>query len=218
MDKQLQILLIDDHPMFLDGMDIILKQQNIDVLTAANVQDALGKVDKNAKIDLIFVDLNLPGLDGYAFITALRERQVFTPVVILSASENHHDIVRALQSGAMGYLPKSIEADRIIEAIDAVLAGEVYVAPELDYEIPESGVAKKTRRTRKSYYGKISPRQLDILNLVSEGYSNKEIALAINVAEVTIKYHLNAVFGVLKVKNRTACVKRAQELGLLEEY
>lgn len=217
MNKKLQVLLVDDHPMFLDGMDLILSQQDAEVITAANVQQALAEVDKKTKFDLIFVDLNLPGLDGYALITALRERQVFTPVIIVSASEDHHDVSRALRYGALGYLPKSIGSGQIDEAIKAVLAGEVYVAPELSFTASrERPTTVKPRKSRKGP-GNISTRQLEILKLVAEGYSNKEIALALNIVEVTVKYHLNAVFGVLKVKNRTACVKQAQERGLISK-
>jgi DNA-binding NarL/FixJ family response regulator len=213
MNANLKILLVDDHQMFLDGLDLVLTQQNIDVVTAENTPEALSIIDGNGYFDLIFVDLQMPGLDGYALIRALRERQVFSPVIVISASEGADEISRALELGALGYLPKSTHADQIGEAIRQVLAGNVFVAPELSFDIEAD--KKSINKNRRPIHEKVSARQLDILRLTAEGYSNKEIALAVNVAEVTVKYHLNAVFKTLQVSNRTACVKRARELGII---
>ena len=199
--------------MFLDGLDLVLKQQNIEVFTAENATSALAEVDKEKGFNIIFVDLQMPGLDGYALITALRERQVFTPVIVMSASEDADSISRALELGALGYLPKSIHSDQLAEAIEEVLAGNVYVAPELSFD--QTIDRRSARKRKKSVYKKFTDRQLDILNLTAEGYSNKEIALAVNIAEVTVKYHLQSIFKSLQVSNRTACVKRAKELGIL---
>lgn len=213
MNANLKILLVDDHQMFLDGLDLVLTQQNIDVLTAENTPKALSIVDSNGYFDLIFVDLQMPGLDGYALICALRERQIFSPVIVISASEGADEVSRALELGALGYLPKSTHADQIGEAIEQVLAGKIFVAPELSFDVEAN--KKLFGKKRKSIHEKVSARQLDILRLTAEGYSNKEIALTVNVAEVTVKYHLNAIFKTLMVSNRTACVKRARELGII---
>lgn len=213
MNSKIKILLVDDHPMFLDGLDLVLTQQNIEVVTAENATQALAEVDKEKKFSVIFVDLQMPGLDGYALITALRERQIFTPVIVMSASEETDSISRALELGALGYLPKSIQSDKIADAIQRVLMGEVYVAPELDFT--DAADKRSIKNRKKTVSKKMSARQLDILGLTAEGYSNKEIALAVNVAEVTVKYHLHAIFKALQVSNRTACVKRAKELGII---
>ncbi len=199
--------------MFLDGLDLVLKQQNISVVTAENATSALAEVDKQEHFDIIFVDLQMPGLDGYALITALRERQVFTPVIVISASEDADSVSRALELGALGYLPKSMHSDQLSKAIEEVLAGNVYIAPELSFD--QTIDRRSARKRKKSRFKNFTDRQLDILNLTAEGYSNKEIALAVNIAEVTVKYHLQAIFKSLQVSNRTACVKRAKELGIL---
>lgn len=213
MDPKLKILLVDDHPMFLDGLDLVLSQQDIEVVTAENTPQALEEIDKKQRFDLIFIDLKMPGLNGYALIRALRERQVYSPVIVISASEGAEDISMALELGALGYLPKSVHSDEIAVAIKSVLAGEIYVSTELSYS--ESAHKKFVKSSKKLILGKVSARQLDILTLTAEGYSNKEIALAFNIAEVTVKYHLHSIFQNLQVNNRTACVKRARELGII---
>ena len=208
-----RILLVDDHPMFLDGMDLILTQQNNEVMTANNAASALQAIEKNHAFDIIFVDLQMPGLDGFAMIQALRERNIFTPVIIMSASDIAENVTRALSLGALGYMSKSVQSDQISHAINTVLNGNVYVSPELSYNVSEAKHSSKNPKLNLAH--KLSMRQQGILALVSEGYSNKEIALAVDIAEVTVKYHLHAVFQALQVNNRTSCVKKARELGII---
>ena len=221
MSKQKRILLVDDHPMFLDGLLLILEQQDMSVVAVGNANEALEALEAVAAdkhFDLILMDIKMPGLDGYALMKALKERQIFTPVIIISASEESYDIARALENGASGYLPKTVQAIKISEAIDKVIDGEVYIAPELSYDPSKIKKSARANRPDRQVSEKISARQIDILTLTAEGYSNSDIALAQNIAEVTVKYHLNAIFNILKVKNRTACVKRAQELGIIAKH
>ena len=213
MVSNLKALLVDDHPLFLDGLTLMLRQQNIDVVTTENTLSALTVVDREKHFDIILLDLIMPGLDGYALITALHERQIYTPIIVVSASENTDSISRALKLGALGYLPKSIRTDQIEKAIESVLAGKIYIAPELNFN-----ATQETRSGRKRAFcvnNELPKRQLDVLALTAEGYSNSEIALAMNVAEVTVKYHLQVIFRRLNVSNRTACVKQAKELGII---
>lgn len=208
-----RILLVDDHPMFLDGLDLVLTQKKYEVMTANNAALALQTIEKSKAFDIIFVDLQMPGLDGFAMIQALRERNIFTPVIIMSASDIAEDITRALSLGALGYMSKSVHSDQISHAIKTVINGGVYISPELSYNVSDFKYSPKNAQRNLPH--KLSTRQQGILALVSEGYSNKEIALAVDIAEVTVKYHLHAVFQALQVNNRTSCVKKARELGMI---
>ncbi len=213
MNNPLRILLIDDHRMFLDGMRLILSQLTDEIESVGSAREALDKLAENKQFDIILTDLKMPGLDGHSFIQALHARQLFIPTIVISASDEPGEISRALEQGAQGYLPKSAHSARIIEAIHKVLAGEIYIAPELPYEL---GVVSAPSGEVASHDAmQLTGRQREVLSLVAEGYANKDIALALNISEATIKSHLNSIFHSLQVRNRTACVKRAAELGLI---
>jgi len=213
MTKPLRILLIDDHRMFLDGMRLILSQLSEQIESMGSAREALDKLAGGARFDIILTDLKMPGLDGLSFLQALHARRLFIPTIVISGSDEPATISSALEQGAQGYLPKSAHSARIIEAIHKVLAGEIYVAPELPYEISE--VPDSESGTANFPGLKLTRRQAEVLKLVADGLSNKDIALTLDISEATIKSHLNSIFQSLQVRNRTACVKRAGELGLL---
>ncbi len=203
-----RILLVDDHRMFLDGLQLVLERISEKVVSMISVREALASLEAGAQFDIILTDLHMPGLDGYSFIQALQERQIFTPVMIVSAADDAATISRAMAQGAQAYLPKSASAERIIEGIQRVMLGEVYIAPELPLELG----AQVKNKTDEVF---ISPRQKAVLSLVANGYSNKDVSMTLNITEATVKSHLNSIFKILAVQNRTACVKRANELNIL---
>jgi len=216
----MKILVADDHELFAEGMRYMLNGLGGAARTvhARDADTALQLLVEDEEIELLLLDLGLPGMDGLSLLRALRGREVDVPVIIVSATESPQDIRQALAAGALGFIPKSHSAGEMLAAIRTVLDGNIYLPVEMqacrgaaaangDPALP-SGRAKE--------YG-ITQRQLEVLCLAARGFLNKQIALTLNIGEPTVKAHLGAVFQALKVHNRTECVQKARALGLFDD-
>lgn len=214
----MKILHLDDHLLFAEGLSAVLTLQNqsLQVISASDTEKAISCLDQEPDIDLILIDLNLPGLDGFAFIESLIERNIFTPFIILSASENLWDIKKALKAGAAGYLSKSASTQEILSVIEKVMAGDVHMPDELKKaldRLPEKEPVQTQQKILSSY--QLGQRQLDVLKLMQQGYSTDEIASVLNLSRNTIKTHTRTLFTAFQVKNRLECVRYAERIGLL---
>ena len=209
----MHILLADDHPLFLDGMRHILAQLDdaVQVHCADNGEAALRRLREKGDFDLLLLDLGLPGTDGLGLLHLLREEAITVPVIVVSASENLHQIHAALATGALGFIPKSYHAGQMLDAIRDVLeTGQVYLPDDIRAQLDRLAGDDGLPMGRG-----ITARQRQVLNLLAEGLANKQIAKRLNLTEHTVKAHLGALFQLLKVGNRTECVRKAQRLGLL---
>jgi len=207
----MKILVIDDHRLFLDGITMILEGFGHQVAACLSAQSAITELEKN-RYELIFSDMMMPGLNGLALLRSLQERNISTPVIILSAHFDSSFIDEAIINGAKGYISKNSHKGIIQSAIEAVGAGKTFIPSELNYEPGDLG-SKANSIDNKSE--KISSRQITVIEYLNQGYSNKQIATAMNITEATVKTHLNKIFHVLSVKNRTSCAIKAKELGLI---
>lgn len=186
--------------------------------------------------DLILLDLQMPGVSGFEALATLAERLPATPVVIVSGSLNASDMQRALNEGAMGFIPKSAEYDIVKNALKLVVSGGIYVPPEMlalfggrqppvaqnavvDVKSPMAGKGQSERAgdVVPSCGSEVllTPRQQEVLSLLCEGQSNKEIARVLDCADTTVKAHVTAIFKELRARNRTEAVVNAQRLGLI---
>jgi DNA-binding NarL/FixJ family response regulator len=165
------------------------------------------------------LDLNLPDRDGFSLLTELGERYPAISVVVLSAQQDRDSVVRALDLGALGFIPKSGELEVMVKALELVRAGGVYIPPEIrarDQSLARQPDEKQPAANRPS----VSPadlglteRQLQVLSLMLQAKSNKAICRVLNLAESTVKNHVTAILKALKVSNRTAAVVAVGELG-----
>ena len=203
-----RILIIDDHRLFADGLSLILskQEQSPKVSTETNPQRALQDCEKLSKYHLILVDLQMPRMNGYAFLQSLAERNINTPTIIVSSTENRSDIEKSLQLGAKGFIPKHSPTHEMLSGIQSVLNGKLYV--------PEHLVGTINWPTKNSQFPdsdnheiKLSPRQLEVLKLMHAGHSNTEIATILDLSESTVKGHISSLFKTFNVKNRTGCVR-----------
>jgi DNA-binding NarL/FixJ family response regulator len=216
-----KILVVDDHPLIREAMKTVLKQLDpaMEVFEAGNCDDALDIAAREADLALVLLDLRMPGTSGLDGLATLRERHPAVPVVVLSASEDRNEVMRALDLGAMGFIPKSQPSRVMIGALRLVLSGGVYLPAEV---MSQPAGAPSVAQSPASYEAKpptpadvgLTPRQTDVLSLLIQGKPNKLICRELNLAEGTVKIHVAAILKALGVTNRTQAVVEVSRLGL----
>jgi DNA-binding NarL/FixJ family response regulator len=168
---------------------------------------ALARVAADDTLELVLLDLQLPGMGGFAALEALRRDHPSVPVVVLSASESPADVRAALERGASGFIPKSTRGSVLLSALRLVLAGGIYVPPLMMDAVAAVAPVRTTSLTG---------RQVEVLRLLARGLTNREIADVLHIAEGTVKTHVMHVYETLDVTNRTEAAMRMHELGLEE--
>jgi DNA-binding NarL/FixJ family response regulator len=208
------IIIADDHPLFRGA----LRQAIGSIMPKARVIEANGMDDLNTAlgherdIDLILLDLTMPGVQGFSGLLSLRAQHPELPVVIVSATEEATVIRRAMEFGASGFIPKSIDIDSIGGAIGAVLAGDIWTPPDVDLSAAEDKeTADLVRRLAT-----LTPQQVRVLTMLSEGLLNKQIAYELSVSEATVKAHVSAILDKLGVDSRTQAVIAAAKIGVTQ--
>jgi DNA-binding NarL/FixJ family response regulator len=217
----MKLLLADDHALFREGMAHVLMQldNQIELFEAGTCDQALEIAAGQPDLDLLLLDLNMPGTCGLAAVRAFRQKFPDLPLVVLSAVEEHDDVEQVLDAGALGFIPKSSSAQVMLSALRLVLSGGVYLPPLLlNRAAPppaRSAQQAPAARTGAALYGRmesLTDRQLEVLRLLAEGKPNKLIARALTLSEGTVKIHLAAIFRALNVNNRTEAVVAGERL------
>lgn len=197
------IVIVDDHPLFRDALKTTLAASFKDLrLSEAGSLQELSAVVEKGVVDLVLLDLTMPGVQGFSGLMYLRALNPQIPVVIVSANENPAVIRRCLEFGASGFIPKSLPISRIREAIGAILNGEFWLPPEIDL-----GKNTETRDSRLvERLSTLTPQQFRVLMMLGEGLLNKQIAFQLGVSEATVKAHVSAILQKLGVESRTQAV------------
>ncbi len=213
----MKILLADDHELFRDGMRYVLQQlsDKLEMLGADNFQDCIKLAGQHPDLDLVLLDLHMPGSDGPKSVGYFHQNYPGIPVVVVSGDEACLSMEKVMNYGASGFITKSSSAQTMLGALKTVLTGGVYVPPEMLSLANNGRVDKRSMHTNS--YG-LTPRQMDVLQLLCDGMSNKEIASAIRLAEGTVKIHVAAIYQTLKVNTRLEAVRAAEHLGLVGVY
>jgi len=216
----MKILVVDDHVLIRDALRGVLKELKGDaeVLEASDCRQAMALIAENANdLGLILLDLNLPDRDGFSALAEVRERYPAVSVVVLSGQHDRGSVVKALDLGALGFIPKSGQREVMLSALQLVFAGGIYIPPEI---LTREAAAQPGAKPAASERPHASPsdlgltgRQLDVLALMMQGKSNKAICRVLDLAEPTVKNHVTAILKALKVTNRTEAVIAARELG-----
>ena len=213
----MKILVVDDHALIREALHGVLKRLTRDavILEASNCAQTMEAVASHPDISLILLDLNLPDRDGFSMLAELRERNPAVSVVVLSATQDRATVIKALDLGAMGYIPKSARNEVMLSALQLVFAGGIYIPPEAlarEHLSPPraSGVGRAI--VSPADLG-LTDRQLDVLALMMQGKNNKSICRMLNLAEPTVKNHVTAILKALKVTNRTEAVIAVNEMG-----
>jgi DNA-binding NarL/FixJ family response regulator len=219
----MKFFLVDDHFLVREALRSILRELDDEatILEASRWRDASMLLEECSDASLVLLDLGLPDRDGFAVLEEIRKRYPEIPVVVLSANCNHENVVKALELGAAGFIPKSGERAVMLSALRLVFSGGVYIPPEILVRreapaVPDS-LAHPDFPNRP---GAASPadcgltaRQVDVLALMVRGKSNKAICRILGLAEPTVRNQVTIVLKLLKVTNRTEAVIRASSLG-----
>lgn len=218
----MKLLLIDDHPLFRDGLSLLIQHRlslpdhaALTLLEAGDLTEASAVVQAHPDVGLALLDLNLADRQGLDTLEQWRAIAPDVPVVVLSADDRPATIVSAIDRGAAGFIPKTAQAATMQDALRRVLAGEVYL-PEL-LEVEDAAGARALlpdeEGSPEAVLG-LSGRQLDVLRLLIEGKPNKEICRMLVLSESTVKTHLSAIFRKLRVSSRTQAVVAVARAGV----
>lgn len=215
----MKILVVDDHSLIREALRGTLKdlESDVAILEAGDSRQTLALAEQHSDLDLILLDLMLPDRDGFSLLAELRERYPAVSVVVLSAHDQRSHVVRALDLGALGYIPKNASREVMLRALQLVCSGGIYIPPQiLRPEQPSPSTPAPPQRTAPrgspADVG-LTGRQLDVLVLMMQGKSNKVIGRALDLAEPTVKNHVSAILKALNVTNRTEAVIAVGELG-----
>jgi two-component system, NarL family, nitrate/nitrite response regulator NarL len=208
----MKILIVDDHSVVRAGIVALLKQENPDtvVIEAADGEQALAAADVNSDLDVVLLDLQMPGLGGRSALEEFGQRYPGLPVVILTSTEDAEEVRMALSNGALGYVPKSASARTLLGALKLVMQGDVYVPPLL--LDPQQRSIPATPPDKTGSLPRLTERQTDVLRLVQRGMSNKMIGRELGLSEKTVKVHVTSILKALNVMNRTQAVSAARDL------
>jgi|SRR5262245_14479147 len=214
----MKILIVDDHALIREALHTVLKQLKRETVLfeAANSRQAMQIVEEqHPDLSLILLDINLPDRDGLSVLGELRERYPTIAIIILSASDDQDKVKRAFSLGALGFIPKTTERKVMLNAIQLVLSGGIYIPPEiLDAEETTSPRLTNKLATRKCLNGLgLTDRQIEVLALLMEGKNNKVIAKTLNMAVPTVKNHITVVLKALNVASRTEAVIKLGQMG-----
>ncbi|HSF77007.1 MAG TPA: response regulator transcription factor [Steroidobacteraceae bacterium] len=208
-----EIIVADDHPLFREALRHALGRAVPDatVVEADTVAALLDEAERHPEADLLLLDLHMPGANGFSALVQMRAHHPSLPVVIISANEDPGVIRRSIGHGAAGFVPKSSTVEEMVEALQAVLDGDVWIPASVDAESttlegPEADVASRL--------ASLTPQQFRVLTMLSAGLLNKQIAYELGVSEATIKAHMTAIMQKLGATNRTQAVVLSQQLAL----
>ncbi len=216
----IRILLVDDQALFREGLHTLLSvRADIEVVGEANNGEEALQIAAQTKPDVILMDLRMPVLDGVAATRRLTQTQPDSRVIVLTTFDDDEHIFDGLRAGAVGYLLKDVSSDKLVEAIRAAASGQSFLQPSVAAKV----INEFTRITgslqpaanKQPLVEPLSERELEVMQHVAAGASNKEIAAQLFITEGTVKNHLTNILGKLGVRDRTQAALKVKKLGLI---
>jgi DNA-binding NarL/FixJ family response regulator len=205
-----RFVVADDHPLFRDAMreSVSNLYASAEVFEAGGFDELQALLEREGDVDLVLLDLAMPGVRGFSGLLYLRAQFPSVPVIIVSANEEPEVIRRCMEFGASGFLPKTLAVDIMRTAIRSVLEGGVWTPPDVDL----GGTADAATRDLVNRLSTLTPQQVRVLMMLSEGLLNKQIAFELKVSEATVKAHVSAILQKLNVESRTQAVIAASKI------
>ena len=209
MQRRVRVAVIDDHPLFREGVAQTLKaSEAIDLVAVGATRDDAVRIADEAAPDVMLLDIQLPGC-GLEAARAITGRQPATRIVILTASENEDHVSAALAAGASGYVVKGISGSELVRTVLAVQSGATYVSPDLAARMLKKIKPSGGQKVEKDVCS-LTPREEDILDCVAVGQTNKEIAIRLSIGEKTVKHYMTNIMHKLQVRNRVEAALKAR--------
>jgi len=207
------VAIADDHPLFRTALKQAVNQcmQDVDILEAENVADLLVIIDQNPQLELVFLDLHMPGNDGFTALSQLQNHHPDILVVMVSSDDAPEIMQKAIDFGAVAFIPKSADLSRISTAIEQVLEGEIWLPEDMPTSVSDD---KDKNKALAQQLAQLTPQQYVVLSLIADGQLNKQIAYDLNIKETTVKKHVSAILEKLNVTNRTMAGMMFQKLKL----
>jgi DNA-binding NarL/FixJ family response regulator len=205
-----RFLIADDHPLFRGALREAVTGlfQHVEIGEAGSFEDVAKLLDRGGEVDLILLDLNMPGVRGFSGLMYLRAQYPSVPVVVVSANDEPAVIRRCMDFGASGFIPKTLGVEAMRGAIQSVLGGGVWTPPDVDL----NAVADAETAALLARLATLTPQQVRVLMMLSEGLLNKQIAYELDVSEATVKAHVSAILQKLGVESRTQAVIAAAKI------
>lgn len=210
----MKVLIADEQSLFRDGLTLRLKEinQNIDILQSSSLTEMLQILSAEPNTDILILDIDLAGFSAEETIKNIQNISPSAKIIAISSSEDAHNIKNILSLGAKGYIPKRSDSNILSGALKLILDGGTYIPPVM---LKTDSISKSTSPTLPPLKKNLTNRQSQVLDLIAQGKSNKQIAYDMGVSEATVKLHINALLRSLKVNNRTQAVITAQKMGLI---
>ncbi|KZN51979.1 response regulator transcription factor [Pseudoalteromonas luteoviolacea] len=208
-----QFLIADDHPLFREALKGALQNQfeGLEVIESENFEQTLQRLSQYDDLDLLLLDLHMPGNGDLYGLIRIREDHPALPIVVVSGSEDLNVISKVMGYGAMGFIPKASSSQDIVSALQQVLEGESWLPADIKEQIQD---LNGEDRELAQQIASLTPQQYKVLQYLHEGLLNKQIAYELNISEATVKAHITAIFRKLGVYNRTQAVLIASKLQL----
>ncbi len=211
------ILIADDHPLFREAIVNVIQSNFPDctLRETENLDNAVALTEQHSDLDIILLDLNMPGMNGLNGLITLRNSAPTIPVVIVSAEEDKQIVLQAITYGAVGFITKSLSRDEMAAALRQVLAGEVYLPSTIIRANPADTPQRRRQEENQlapEVLSSLTRRQLLVLERMSKGEANKQIAYNLNIAETTVKAHVSAILRKLGVHNRIQAILSASNV------
>jgi len=211
----MKFLIVDDHALIREALHAVLKELKREavIFEASNGRQAVHIVEEHPDISLILLDINLPDRDGFSVLRELRDRYATIAVIIISSSNDQDAVKRAFKLGALGFITKTTAREVMLNAIELVFSGGIYIPSEILEETTSPQLTNKlaTRDSPKDLG--LTDRQIEVLGLLMKGKSNKVIARTLKMAVPTVKNHITVVLKALNVTSRTEAAIKAGKMG-----
>lgn len=217
MSGNLNLLVVDDHTLFVDAIKHVLVKlaDNVDILDTNDCEKALELAEQHSNLNLVLLDLNMPGMHGLEALQIFVHRFPLLPIVALTASDDRTDMQKVIDAGAMGYIHKSTQEKVLLSALQLVLSGGVYIPREMVQNSPvntETGFNLLPEPEQAQQLG-LTPRQFDVMCYLLGGHANKVIARHLDLSEATVKAHVTAIMKALNVQKRAQVPIALEKLG-----
>jgi len=209
----ISLIIADDHPLFRSALSSALRAeiQGVEIAESQDLDSTLQCLEKTDDLDLLLLDLNMPGSGELYGLIRIRKDFPDVPVAIISGSEDSAMVAKVIDAGALGFIPKTSEPATYVQAINAILAGDIWLPENLKQAVESQ---PKPDLSMQNKVAELTPQQYKVLCYLHEGLLNKQIAFELSISEATVKAHITAIFRKLEINNRTQAVLIASDLKL----